>query len=324
MGKKTIVVWLVVLALTSFRLADAQQQKRVPRIGFLSFMGRPNSSVPSIEAFRIGLRDLGYVEGQNIVIEYRYAEGKLDRLPDLAAELVRLKVEVIVAGDSATIPFAAQATRSIPIVMSVSNDPVGAGYVASLARPGGNITGLSNVSVDLAGKRLELLKEVVPKLSRVAVLGPPRNPDWTEFVNAAATMGIKLQTLKVQDSKEFEGAFELARRERAAGLIVLPSPLTNSYRKQIVALAAKSRLPAMYPLKEYVEEGGLIAYGPYIPEMHRRAATYVDKILKGAKPAELPVEQPTKFEFAINLKTAKQIGLTISQSVLFRADKVIK
>jgi ABC-type uncharacterized transport system substrate-binding protein len=325
MGKKTIiVVCLIALTLAPFRLADAQQQKRVPRIGYLSFMGRPNSPVPSIEAFRLGLRDLGYVEGQNIVIEYRFAEGKRDRLPELAAELVRLNVEVIVAGDSATIPFATQATRSIPIVMSVSNDPVGVGYIASLARPGGNITGLSNVSVDLAGKRLELLKEVVPKLSRVAVLGGPRNPDWTEFVNAATTMGIKLQTLKVQDSKELEGAFELARRERAAGLIVLPSPLTNSYRRQIVTLAAKSRLPTMYPLQEYVEEGGLIAYGPNIPEMHRRAAVYVDKILKGAKPADLPVEQPMKFELVINLKAAKQIGLTIPQSLLYRADKVIK
>ena len=325
MARKTIiVVWLVALALTSFRLAEAQQAKKVPRIGFLSFFARPQSPAPSIEAFRLGLRDLGYVEGKNLVIEYRYAERKLDRLPDLAAELVRLKVEVIVASDSTTIPFAAQATRSIPIVMMVSDDPVGAGFVASLARPGGNITGLSNVSVDLAGKRLELLKEVVPKLSRVAVLGPPRNPDWTEFVNATAAMGIKLQTLKVRDSKEFEDAFEVARRGRATGLIVLPSPLTNSNRKKIVALAAKSRLPAMYPLKEYVEEGGLIAYGPNIPEMHRRAAVYVDKILKGAKPADLPVEQPMKFEFVINLKAAKQIGLTIPQSVLYRADKVIK
>jgi putative ABC transport system substrate-binding protein len=178
--------------------------------------------------------------------------------------------------------------------------------------------------VDLAGKRLELLKEIVAKLSRVAVLGTLGNPDWTELVNAAPMMGIKLQTLKVRDSKEFEGAFELARRERAAGLIVLPSPVTNFYRKQIVALAAKSRLPGMYPLKEYVEGGGLIAYGPNIPEMYRRAAVYVDKILKGAKPADLPVEQPTKFEFIINLKAAKQIGLTIPPNVLARADKVIK
>ena len=231
---------------------------------------------------------------------------------------------MIVAGDSATIPFAAKATRRIPIVMSVSDDPVGASYIASLARPGRNITGLSNISVDLAGKRLDLLKEVVPKLSRVAVLGPPGNPDWTEFVNAAATMGIKLQTLKVQNSKEFEGAFELVRRERAAGLIVLPAPLTNSYRKQIVALATKSRLPVMYPLKEYVEDGGLIAYGPNIPEMHRRAATYVDKILRGAKPADLPVEQPTKFELIINLEAAKQIDLIIPPNVLARADKVIR
>jgi putative ABC transport system substrate-binding protein len=324
MARKPIIILLVGLIIASIHPAEAQQAKKVPRIGFLSFVGRPNSPTPSIEAFRLGLRDLGYAEGQNIVIEYRYAEGKRDRLPDLATELVRLKVEVTVAGDSATIPFAAQATRSIPIVMTVSNDPVGTGLIASLARPGGNITGLSNVSVDLAGKRLELLKEIVAKLSRVAVLGPPGNPDWTELVNAAATMGIKLQTLKVRDSKEFEGAFELARRERAAGLIVLPSPVTNSYRKQIVALAAKSRLPAMYPLKEYVEAGGLIAYGPNIPEMHRRAAVYVDKILKGAKPADLPVEQPMKFEFIINLKTAKQIGLTIPPNVLARADKVIR
>lgn len=322
---RRVAVLLVCVLLVALSVCSgAQQPKKVAQIGYLSFMGRPNSSVPSIEAFRLGLRDLGYIEGQNIVIDYRYAHENLSRLPDLAAELVRLNVEVIVAGDSVTIPFAAQASRSIPIVMSVSDDPVGAGYITSLARPGGNLTGLSNVSVDLAGKRLDLLKEIVPKLSRVAVLGPPANRDWPEFVNAAVGMGITLQTLKVRDFKEFEGAFELARRERAAGLIVLPSPLTNSYRKQIVALATRHRLPVMYPLKEYVEEGGLIAYGPNIPAMHRRAAVYVDKILKGAKPADLPVEQPTKFELVINLKAAQQIGLTIPPNVLARANGVIR
>jgi putative tryptophan/tyrosine transport system substrate-binding protein len=234
------------LLAVSFSAEAQQQPTKVARIGFL-LASSPSYYAARIETFRQGLRELGYVEGRNIAIDYRFAEGKRDRLPGLAAELVRLKVEVIVAGDSDTIRFAAHATRSIPIVMTVSSDPVGVGYVASLARPGGNITGLSNVSVNLAGKRLELLKEVAPKLSRVAVLGPPRHPDWTELINAAATMGIKLQTLKVRDSTELEGAFELARRERAAGLIVLPSPRTNSYRRQIVALAAKSRLPAMYP-----------------------------------------------------------------------------
>jgi putative ABC transport system substrate-binding protein len=323
MKKKIIALGFCAMILGLGFHAGAQQAKKIPRIGYLSSFGSQRE--PRREWFFQGLLTLGYIEGKNIVIEARYAEGRLDRLPDLAAELVRLNVEVIVVGDSAAIRPAAQATSRIPIVMTVSNDPVGAGYIVSLARPGGNITGLSNLSSDLFGKRLELLQEVVPKLSRVVVLGPRRQRDWSEMMESVATpMGIKLRTLNVQDSTDFAEAFDMATRERIGGIIVLPAPITNTYRKQIVALAAKSRLPAIYGLREYVDAGGLIAYGPNIPEMHRRAAVYVDKILKGAKPAELPVEQPTKFDFVINLKTAKQIGLTIPPNVLARADRVIK
>jgi putative tryptophan/tyrosine transport system substrate-binding protein len=305
----------------------ASQQTKVPRIGFL---GAAYSSTNSarIEGFRQGLRDLGYVEGKNIVIEYRWAEGKSERLPDLAADLVRLKVDIIVtAGPTATRP-AREATSTIPIVMAFDNDPVGSGFVASLARPGGNITGLSAVFPELSGKRLELLKEVIPKLSRIAAFGTSNQPgtDQTlrETERAAAVLGVQLQFLDIRDPKDVETVFQAARKGRADAILVLSSPVIFSRRTQIAALAVKNRLPVIFPQNEFVEDGGLMSYAPNYADLFRRAATYVDKILKGAKPSELPVEQPTKFEFIMNLKAAKQIGLTIPPNVLARADRVIK
>jgi putative ABC transport system substrate-binding protein len=308
-------------------VATAQQAKKVPRIGFIG--GSSASAVAArLEAFRQGLRELGYVEEKNIVIEYRYAEGKVDRMPDLAAELVRLKVDVIVtAGPPATRP-AKEATNTIPIVMAQDSDPVGNGFVASLARPGGNITGLATLSPELSGKRLELLKEIVPKLSRVAVFGTSTRPGNAQSLKetelAAGAFGVQLQYLDVLGPKDIETAFREARKGRADAVLVLGSPVFNSQRKQIVELAVKSRLPAIYYATEFVEDGGLIFYGASFIDLYHRAATYVDKILKGAKPADLPVEQPTKFELVINLKAAKQIGLTIPPNVLARADRLIK
>jgi len=304
-----------------------KQPKKVLRIGLLGVVSA-SAAEGRIEAFRQGLRDLGYVEGKNIVIEYRTAEGKLERLPALAAELVRLKVDVIVTRGPPPTRSAKEATSTIPIVMGSDIDPVGNGFVASLARPGGNITGLSALSPELSGKQLELLKEIIPKLSRVAVLGTSTIPGSAQMLReteaAAGVFGVKLQYLDVQKPKEIETAFRAASKGRADAVLVLPNALTLSQRTQVVDLAVKSRLPVMYPQSEYVEDGGLMTYGPSINDLFRRAATYVDKILKGAKPADLPVEQPTKFEFIINLKAAKQIGVTIPQSVLYRADKVIK
>jgi putative tryptophan/tyrosine transport system substrate-binding protein len=324
-GKKIGGFLMTVAILLFIYPTEAQQTAKIHRMGWLSL--RTGSSTPDFnrhDRFLQGLREHGWVEGQNLIIERRYAKGKEESLPRLAAELVNLRVEVIVAAGSAAIRPATQATRTIPIVMTVSGDPVGRGYAASLAQPAGNITGLSNVSPDLAGKRLELLKEAVPKLPCVAVLGRQPLLDWKEISIAAAAMGIKLKALKVQRAEEFAGAFEVARMECAAGLIVLPSPLTNRHGEQIVALTAKRRLPAMYPLRQYVEVGGLMAYGPNLPEMYHRAAYYVDKILKGAKPADLPVEQPTKFELVINLRTAKTLGLKIPAHLLMEAGKVIE
>jgi ABC-type uncharacterized transport system substrate-binding protein len=268
------------------------------------------------------------VEGKSIVIEYRWAEGKFDRLPDLAAELVHLKVDVIVTTSPQSTRPAKKATVTIPIVMAQDPDPVGSGFVASLARPGGNITGLSTLAPELSGKQLELLKEIVPKLSRVTVIGistePANAQRLKEIELAAGALKVKLQYLDVLSSKDIETAFRAAAKERADGVVMLGSSVFNTHRIQIVQLAVKSRLPATYTRPEYVEDGGLMTYGPNINDLFRRAAYYVDKILKGAKPADLPVEQPTKFELAINLKTAKQIGLTIPPNVLARADKVIK
>jgi putative ABC transport system substrate-binding protein len=306
--------------------AEAQQAKKIPRIGFLGGASA-SSYAPRIDAFRQGLNGLGYIEGKNIVIEYRYADGK-DRLPVLAAELVGLNVDVIVtSGPQATRP-AKEATATIPIVMAFDSDPVGNGFVASLARPGGNITGLSALSPELSGKQLELLKEIIPKLSRVAVLGnsnEPANPKTLREIELAAkAFGVQLQSLDVLGAKDIETAFRAATKRGANALLALASPVLSDHRTQIVDLALKSRLPAIYPFPDYVEAGGLMSYSANIVDLYRRATTYVDKILKGAKPADLPVEQPMKFEFVINLKAAKQIGLTIPPNVLARADRVIK
>jgi len=328
MARKTIiVVWLVALALALFRLAEAQQSTNVPLIGVLA---APSASFFStrIGAFRQGLRELGYLEGKNISIEYRYAEGKLDRLPHLAAELVRLKVDVILTASEFGVLAAKNATRTIPIVFGVTEDAVASGLVSSLARPGGNATGLTVVAADLGGKRLELLKESFPRVARVGVLwpsgGPRGNLPFTELETAAKALGLMLQSLPVRGLDDIEPAFEAAKRAGAQALLTNPNPVINTQGDRIMEFAAKNRLPAMYPSSEFVEAGGLMSYAPSYPDVFRRAANYVDKILKGAKPAELPVEQPTKFEFVINLKTAKQIGLTIPPNVLARADKVIK
>jgi len=305
----------------------AQQPTKIPRIGLL-FTATPSAAAARIEAFRQGLRELGYVEGKNILIEQRYAEGQLNHMNELAAELVRLKVDVIVTiGPAATRP-AKEATHAIPIVMGVDDDPVGNGFVASLARPGGNITGLASLAPEIGGKQLELLKEIVPRLSRVAVLGTSTQPGNAQSLReaevAAQALAVKLQYLDVLSPKDIEPVFRTASNGRAEAVLVLRASIFFSHRKQIVDLAAKRQLPAMYYTTEYVEEGGLMTYGVSITDLFRRAATYVDKILKGAKPAELPIEQPTKFELVVNLKTAKRIGLTIPPNVLARADKVIK
>jgi len=303
------------------------QPTRIPRIGFL--FGLPASVVSArIESFRQGLRELGYVEGKNIVIEWRSAEGEQDRLPALVAELVRLKVDIIVSGGASVTRAAKQATTTIPIVMTNEGDPVGSGTVASLARPGGNITGLSTLAPELSGKRLELLKEIIPKLSRVAVLGTSTQPGYAQGLKemelAAGALKVKLQYLDVLDPKDIETAFRAANKGRAQAFLTLSSAILTSQRAQVVELAVKSRLPAIYPASNYMDAGGLMSYGRSITDLSRRAATYVDKILKGRTPADLPVEQPIKFEFIVNLKAAKQIGLTIPPNVLVRADRVIK
>ena len=306
-----------------------QQPTKVARIGFLA---AGSASAPGyarrVEALRAGLRDLGYVEGKNIIIEFRWAEGKYERLPGLAAELVQLKVDVIVAAGTPGIPAAQQATTTIPIVMATTADPVGAGFVASLSRPGGNITGLSNIAVDLSSKYLELLRVAVPKLSRVAVLvnpGHPIHPDMLKNIQAAAkTTGVKVSPLQASTASQIEAAFGAIKRERAGALILLPDQVFLTQARQIAELAAKNRLPTMFWLRELVEAGGLMSYGQNLAEHYRRAATYVDKILKGAKPGDLPVEQSTIFEMVINRKTAKALGLTIPQELLLRADEVIE
>ena len=325
MKKKIFVSLLATLMLSSVYPARAQQPTKVPRIGFLTTA----AGDPSAEAFRQGLRELGYVEGKNILIEYRYAEGTSEPLSELAEELVRLKVDVIVTTSTEPSLGAQRATRTIPIVMGGGGDPVAAGLVASLARPGGNITGVTTISVDLSGKRLELLKEATPKTSLVAVLWIPtargNKLQMKETEAAADSLGLHLQPAGVEGPNDFESAFSAINRGGASSLIVLNSPMFASHRARIADLAAKSRLPAIYPTSGYVHEGGLMSYGPNISDQYRRAAYYVDRILKkGAKPADLPVETPTKFELVINLKTAKQIGLTIPESVLYRVDRVIK
>jgi putative ABC transport system substrate-binding protein len=326
MKKKILLSACATLIVASLQLADAQQAKKVPRIGYLQIGSQLG---PTGEAFLQGLRDLGYVEGKSILIEYRGdPQRSEDRLPEFAADLVRLKVDVIVALSPPAALAAKNATKTIPIVMRSTSDPIQAGFVASLARPGGNITGVTSISTDLYGKRLELLKEVIPRLSRVGVL---RNPDRSaeasnskEMEIAARSLDLRLQFLEVRSSNDFENAFRAAGKARAEALITIRTPLINGQKKRVADLAMKSRLPAIYDDREYIDAGGLMSYGTDLAELHRRAATYVDKILKGAKPADLPVEQPTKFEFIINLKVAKQIGLTIPPNVLARADKVIR
>jgi putative ABC transport system substrate-binding protein len=307
----------------------AQQGAKVPRIGYLAVDRAAGPHL--IEAFRQGLRDLGYVEGSNVVIEYRDAEGKFERLPALAAELVALKVDVIVAGGTPLILAAKQATRTLPIVFAAASDPVTDGLVTSLARPGGNVTGLSNIAPELVGKRLELLKQAVPGVSRVAVLWQPgatgerTEKDMLKGAEVAArALGVRLQFLEARGPADFDRAFSDMTRARAGALTSLGGSMFFNERRRLVDLAAKNRLPALYQQREFVDAGGLMAYGANLADNFRRAAGYVDKILKGTKPGDLPIEQPTKFELVINMKTAKALGLTIPPSLLQRADQVIQ
>ena len=306
---------------------EAQQTNKVSRIGLL-VSASPAAAAPFINAFRQSLSELGYLEGKNLAIEGRFAEGKLERLPELAAGLVRFKVDVIVASGDRPIRAAREATSAIPIVMVISNDPIGLGHIASLAHPGGNVTGLTTLSGELASKRLELLKEIIPKASRLAILGDPANPGtavhFKEAEFAARLLKMRLQLLEVRSPEDLESAFRTAVKRGTDTLMIVSGGLFGTLRTRILRFAADHRLPAMYTEGEYVLAGGLVSYATDISEQFRRAAVYVDKILKGAKPADLPVEQPMKFELVINLKTAKQIGVTIPQSILYQADRVIK
>ena len=321
--KRIICVAVIIAMFGGVGIADAQE-KKVPQIGYQS----AGNFGEREEAFRQGLRDLGYVEGQNIVIEWRFAQGKADQVPRNAAELVRLKVDIIVTGGSTDTRAAKVATSTIPIVTTNDSDPVGTGIVASLARPGGNITGLATLSAELNGKRLELLKETIPRLSHVVALhGSVSQSSVATLKEAevvARSLELKLQSQRIKGPEELNRAFEAITKARTGALIVTGGPFGSANRKRIVEFAAKSRLPAIYYRREFVEEGGLMSYDASPNDLNRRAATYVDKILKGAKPADLPVEQPTKFELVINLKTAKQIGLTIPPNLLARADKIIR
>jgi putative ABC transport system substrate-binding protein len=326
MSNKIFCLALVAMLLVLGFPAEAQQPAKISRIGWLA-AGSPSGVAPLTDAFRQGLRQLSYVEGKNIVIEFRYAEGKFDRLPELAAEIVHLKVDVIVVANPEAIDAAKRATATIPIVMVGPGDPVRLGLIASLARPGGNLTGLSFISIELTGKRLELLKEAFPKISRVAVLRTPgaaQEQQVKEIEVVAQTLGIQVQYVHVQSPDDFDNAFSAITKGRADALLILRSPLIRTHATRIMDFAEKRRLPTMYDDRLFVEAGGLMSYGTNTLDFYSRAAIYVDKILKGAKPADLPVEQPMKFEFVINLKTAKQIGLTIPPNVLARADKVIR
>ena len=304
--------------------AEAQQAKKIPRIGIL-FIGSRDQ--PHLDSFKQGLRERGYTEGENIAIEYRYAEGRQDRLPELAAELVQLKVDVIVVTADISAEAAKQATKTIPIVVT-TGDPVAWGLADSLAKPGGNVTGLSVVLADLSGKRVEILRETLPKMTRLATLWDPSvrvaGPVFKETSLAAPALSLQLHSFEVTTAQDIEKAFADMPKVRPNAFLVILSPLVTLYSKRIVELALKQHLPGIYPTRQFVEEGGLMSYGPLIGDLYRRAATFVDKILRGTKPADLPVEQPTKFEFVINLKVAKQIGLTIPPNVLARADKVIR
>jgi len=329
MKKKISVLTLCALLFALCGSVEAQQPKKVARIGYLSQLDLASESTRS-EPIRLALRELGYIEGQNIFTEYRYAEGKLDRLPELAAELVRLKVDVIVTGGDIPLQAAKNATKTIPIVMSGRGiDPVEAGFVESLARPGGNITGITNLAAELGGKRLELFKEAVPKIARVAVFYDPTTPINVREVKevlpvTAGALRLTIQPWEVRAADDFGKVFAALNKDRPDGLYVPGSRLMNANQKRTISFALKSRLPSVYSTREYVDAGGLMSYGADLADSSRRVAYYVDKILKGAKPADLPVEQPKKFEFIINLKTAKQIGLTIPPEVLARASKLIK
>ena len=327
MNSRSLFWLLTTVLLTTAPLAQAQQPTKIPLIGHLSG-GSGSASLARTEAFRQGLRELKYVEGKNINIEWRSAEGKLDRLPALAAELVRLKVDIIVTTGPTPTRAAKEVTTTIPIVMTNDPDPVASGFVASLARPGGNITGLSTLSPELSGKRLELLKEIIPRLTRVAFLATPTVPGHAQLLRetelAARAFKVQLQYLDVLSPEDIETAFRAASKGRAEAALMLQGGILVSQRTQIVDLAVKNRLPAIYPNSLYMDAGGLMTYGVSITDLDRRAATYVDKILKGRTPADLPVEQPVKFEFIVSLKAAKQIGLTIPPNVLVRANKVIK
>ena len=329
MKRKILVLAISAMLFALCLPAEAQQPKNVPRIGYLSALD-PVSESTRVEGIRSALRERGYIEGQNIAIEYRYAEGKRDRLPELAVELVRTKVDIIVtAGGDSLVRAARNATKTIPIVMSGGGvDPVAAGFAESLARPGGNVTGFTNLSTELGGKRLELFKEAVPKVARVAVLYDPTIQanvlDQKEVQNASRALGLTVRSWEVRAADGFDRVFAALNKERPDGLYVSVGPLTNTNRNRTVSFATKSLLPSVFGRREFVESGGLMSYGADLADSYRRVAYYVDRILKGAKPADLPVEQPTKFELVINLKTAKQIALTIPQSMLYRADKVIK
>jgi putative ABC transport system substrate-binding protein len=319
----SLIAFVLVAAVV---VVDAQQQVKVPRIGILTL--GVASAAPTFEAFRQGLRELGYIEGKDILIEYRYAEGKTDRLSNLAAELVRLKVDIIVTESGRAAEAAKHATQTTPIVMAIVGDPVGIGLVASLARPGGNVTGLTVLAPELSGKRLELLKEAAPKTTSVAVIWNAANPSAAGFLQetkaTAKSLGLQLQPVEVRRQDDLDAAFKAVTSARPSAFITLADGMLLGNRTRIVEFTAKNRLPAIFPDGEFADAGGLMAYGPNLGSNFRRAAIYVDKILKGAKPADLPVEQPTKFELVINQKTAQQIGLTIPPNVLARADRVIK
>ena len=328
MNGKMFIWILSTVLLATFVSAEAQQQsKKIPRIGYLG-AASASADAPRAEAFRQGLRELGYIEGQNIIIEYRYEERAFERLPDMAAELVSLKIDVLVTVTTNAALAAKNATRTIPIVFLGVTDPVAAGLVDSLAHPGGNRTGITNMASVLTGKRLELMKETIPRVSRVAVLWDPQAPgsapQWEESQVAARELGLQLHSMATSSANDIEGAFREATKARSKALAVTLNPVANSNQKRIADLATKNRLPAIYPRGDWVANGGLMSYGPDQAEPFKRVASMVDKILKGAKPADIPVEQPTKFELVINLKTAKQIGLTIPPNVLVRAEKVIK
>ena len=326
-NRRKLVIALGAGVLMAPLASYAQQPANVPRIAYLGATSL-TANASRVEAFRQGLRELGYVEGKNIVIEFRSADGEQGRLPALVAELIRLKVDIIVSGGPAVTRAAKAATTTIPIVMGNDGDPVGTGFVASLARPGGNITGLSSLAPARSGKQLELLKEIIPVLSRVAVIGSSTEPFYSQALKeielAAGALKLKLHLLDVRDAKDIETAFQAARKERADAVLLLQASVLSSHRAQVVELAVRNRLPAASNASEFVQEGGLMTYGVSVTDLFRRAAYFVDKILKGAKPADLPVEQPIKFEFIVNLKAAKQIGLTIPPNVLARADRVIK